>query len=51
MRPTFMQTLRDETLRAELGAEVVAGLATENLELSTPARSAAVRSVVISGRS
>jgi hypothetical protein len=50
MRSTFMQILRDETLRAELGPEVVAGLATENLELSTPDRSAAVRCVVIAGR-
>ncbi|MGH8998361.1 MAG: hypothetical protein ACRDY7_03125 [Acidimicrobiia bacterium] len=51
MRPTFLQTLRDETLRAELGPKVVAGLATENLDLSTPARSQAVRRVVIGRRS
>lgn len=50
MRPTFLQTLRDETLRAELGAEVLAGLAVENLDLSTPDRSAAVRCVVIAQR-
>ena len=50
MRSTFMQLLRDETLRAELGPAVLAGLATENLELTTPDRSAAVRCVVIVGR-
>lgn len=50
MRTTFLQTLRDETLRTELGAEVLAGLAVENLVLSTPARSAAVRASVIERR-
>jgi len=50
MRTTFLQTLRDETLRTELGAEVVADLAVENLELSTPARSAAVRRCAIERR-
>lgn len=47
---TFLQTLRDETLRTELGAEVVADLAVENLDLSTPARSAAVRRCAIARR-
>ena len=50
MRPTFLQTVRDETLRAELGPEVVAGLAVENLDLSTPDRSAAVRRSAIERR-
>lgn len=50
MRATFLQTLRDETLRTELGADVVAKLAAENLELSTPARSAAVRASIIERR-
>jgi hypothetical protein len=50
MRPTFLQTLRDETLRAELGPEVVADLAVENLDLSTLARSQAVRRTVIECR-
>jgi hypothetical protein len=51
MRKTFLQILRDETMRTELGAEVVADLAVENLELSTPARSAAVRRCAIERRS
>lgn len=50
MRPTFLQTVRDETLRAELGAEVVAGLAVENLELSTRDRSERVRRAAIERR-
>jgi hypothetical protein len=50
MRPTFIQTVRDETLRAELGPEVVAGLAVENLDLSNPDISEAVRRAAISGR-
>ena len=44
---TFTQILRDETLRTELGSDVVAGMATENVELTTPAASAAVRRCVI----
>jgi len=47
---TFVQTLRDETLRIEVGAPAVSGLAVENLELSTPAVSQAVRRSVIERR-
>ena len=50
MRETFFQILHDETLRTELGAAVVAGLAVENLELSTPASSMAVRRTIIERR-
>lgn len=50
MRTTFLQTLRDETLRTELGPQVLADLAVENLELSTPDRSAAVRRSAIARR-
>jgi hypothetical protein len=50
MRTTFLQCLRDETLRTELGPDVLAGLAVENLELSTPARTQAVRRTVIERR-
>lgn len=50
MRPTFLQTLRDETLRTELGSAVLADLAVENLELTTPARSQAVRRSIIERR-
>ena len=50
MRTTFLQFLQDETLRTELGPEVVADLAVENLELSTPARTEAVRRTVIERR-
>ena len=50
MRPTFLQFLRDETLRTELGSDVIADLAVENLELSTPARSQAVRRSIIERR-
>jgi hypothetical protein len=50
MRTTFLQCLRDETLRTELGADVLADLAVENLELSTPARTQAVRRTVIERR-
>lgn len=49
-RPTFLQTLRDETLRTELGAAVVRDLAVENLELSTRARSEAVCRATIERR-
>ena len=37
MATTFVQTLRDQTLRLEVGSPVVSALAVENLELSTPA--------------
>jgi hypothetical protein len=50
MATTFVQTLRDETLRLEVGSPVVADLAVENLELSTPALSQAVRQSVIERR-
>ncbi|MGH9004641.1 MAG: hypothetical protein ACRDYV_16065 [Acidimicrobiia bacterium] len=50
MRTTFLQTLRDETLRTELGAEVLADLAVENLELSTRDRSDKVRRAAIERR-
>ena len=40
MRESFFQILHDETLRTELGPAVVADLAVENLELSSPATSA-----------
>jgi hypothetical protein len=50
MALTFVQTLRDETLRFEVGSPVVSDLAVENLELSTPALSRAVRRSVIERR-
>jgi hypothetical protein len=50
MATTFVETLRDETLRTEVGAPVVSGLAVENVELSTAALSRAVRQSVIERR-
>lgn len=50
MATTFVQTLRDETLRLEVGFPVVSDLAVENLELSTLALSRAVRQSVIERR-
>jgi hypothetical protein len=50
MRQSFFQMLHDETLRTELGPAVVADLAVENLELSNPATSQAVRRTVIERR-
>ena len=50
MATTFAQTLRDETLRMEVGAPVVSHLAVENVELSTPALSRAVRQSVLERR-
>jgi hypothetical protein len=50
MRESFFQILHDETLRTELGQAVVADLAVENLELSSPATSQAVRRTVIERR-
>jgi hypothetical protein len=50
MATTFVQTLRDETLRLEVGSPVVSDLAVENLELSTPALSRAVRRSIIERR-
>jgi hypothetical protein len=50
MAMTFLQSLRDETLRLEVGAPVVSDLAVENIELSTPTLSRAVRQSVIERR-
>jgi hypothetical protein len=50
MAMTFVQSLRDETLRLEVGSPVLSGLAVENLELSTPTLSRAVRRSVIERR-
>jgi hypothetical protein len=50
MAMTFMQSLRDETMRIEVGCPVLSDLAVENLELSTPAMSRAVRQSVIERR-
>jgi hypothetical protein len=50
MATTFARTLRDERLRLEVGCTALAGLAVENLELSTPALSRAVRQSVIERR-
>jgi hypothetical protein len=50
MATTFVQSLRDETLRIEVGSPVVADLAVENLVLSTPALSQAVRRSIIERR-
>jgi hypothetical protein len=50
MATTFVQMLRDETLRLEVGSPALSGLAVENLELSTPALSWAVRQSVIERR-
>ena len=50
MRENFFHILHDETLRTELGAAVVAGLAVENLELSSRVTEQAVRRTVIERR-
>jgi hypothetical protein len=50
MHESFSKTLYDETLRTELGQAVVADLAVENVELSNPATSQAVRRAVIARR-
>lgn len=50
MATTFIQTLRDESLRLELGGPAVSDLAVENMDLSTPALSRAVRRSVIDRR-
>ena len=50
MATTFVEMLRDETLRVELGGSVVSGLAVENLDLSTAGLSRAVRRSVIERR-
>jgi len=50
MAMTFVQSLRDETLRLEVGSPVLSDLAVENLELSTPTLTQAVRRSVIQRR-
>ena len=50
MATTFVEMLRDETLRIELGGTVVSGLAVENLDLSTAGLSRAVRQSAIERR-
>jgi hypothetical protein len=50
MAMTFTQSLRDETLRLEVGSPVVSDFAVENIELSTPSLSRAVRQSVIERR-
>jgi hypothetical protein len=50
MATTFVQTLRDETLRIEVGSPVLSQLAVENMELSSPQMSRAVRQSVIGRR-
>ena len=47
MATTFVQTLRDETLRIEVGSPALSQLAVENMELSSPQMSRAVRQSVI----
>lgn len=50
VRPPFLRLVSDETLRIELGRDVVAALALENLDLSSPASSEAVRRFIITHR-
>lgn len=50
MAMTFVQSLRDETLRVEVGSPVLSDLAVENVELSTATLSRAVRQSVIERR-
>ena len=50
MAMTFVESLRDETLRFEVGSPVLSDLAVENLELSTPSLTRAVRQSVIERR-
>jgi hypothetical protein len=47
MSSTYVEILRDETLRIEIGPTAAADLAVENAELSTGVRTRAVRSSVI----
>jgi hypothetical protein len=47
MSSTFFETLRDETLRIEIGAAAASDLAVENVELSSSALSRAVRGSII----
>jgi hypothetical protein len=48
--PPFRRLVADETLRIELGPDVVAALALENLDLSTAATSEAVRRFIVEHR-
>ena len=50
MAMAFVESLRDEALRLEVGSPVLSDLAVENLELSTPTLSRAVRTSVIERR-
>ena len=50
MAMTFVQSLRDETQSLEVGSPALSGLAVENLELSTPTLTRAVRQSVIERR-
>ena len=50
MATTFIRTLQDETLRLEVGGPALSDLAVENLDLSTPALSRAVRRSIIERR-
>jgi hypothetical protein len=47
MSSAYVEILRDETLRIEIGQAAAADLAVENVELSTGDRSRAVRTSVI----
>ena len=47
MSSAYVEILRDETLRIEIGPAAAADLAAENAELSTGLRTRAVRSSVI----
>jgi hypothetical protein len=47
MSSTYVEILRDETLRIEIGPAAAADLAVENAGLSTGVRTRAVRSSVI----
>ena len=50
MAMTFVEGLRDETLRVEVGSVVLSDLAVENVELSTATLSRAVRQSIIERR-
>lgn len=47
MATSYVQTLRDEALRIEIGSPVLAQLAVENVELSSPRMSRSVRRSII----
>ncbi|HEV8627184.1 MAG TPA: hypothetical protein VG034_22290 [Acidimicrobiia bacterium] len=47
MSSTYVEILRDETMRIEIGPAAAADLAVENVELSTGVLTRAVRSSVI----